>query len=69
MAQALDGLIVEVNAIDSDGRRQGGRVNSEPVVLGGDFDPPGFKVFDRLIGAAMTNLSLKVLPPNAWPRI
>ena len=38
-----------------------GRVHGEPVILRGDFDPAGFQILDRLVGAAMAEFELEGL--------
>ena len=59
VAEAFDGLIVEVDAIYYHVARQGGRVHGETVVLGSYFDFAGFQVFDGLVGAAMAEFELE----------
>src|SRR5580704_13513212 len=49
MAHAFDGLVVEVDAVHGNIRRESPGVHSETVVLGGDFDFAGGEVFDGLI--------------------
>lgn len=59
MPHSFNGLVVEVDSIDCDVARQGFRVDGESVVLRRDFDFAGFKVFDGLVPAAMSELELK----------
>src|SRR5688572_7975660 len=66
--QALDGAVVEVEVrelggaevgLPADGlvrvdRPRAGRAeDGEPVVLGGDLDPPRGQILDRVVGAAV----------------
>src|SRR5581483_2422546 len=59
MTHAFNALIVEVNPVDGDFRRQTFRVNGKAMVLRGNLDFAGFKIFDRLIGAAMAKFELE----------
>ena len=59
MVEAFDGLVVEVDAVHHDVGGQGGWINSETVVLGGDFDFAGFQFLDGLIGPAMAEFELE----------
>ena len=59
MAESFDGLIVEVDAVHHHVGGQGGRVHSEAVILGGDFNFAGFQVLDGLVGAAMAEFELE----------
>ena len=59
VAKTFDGLVVEVYSIDNNVGGQRFGVNSETVVLGGDFDFAGFQIFDRLVAAAMTKFEFE----------
>ena len=59
MAHAFDGAVVEVDVGDFHVRRQRVRVHGEPVVLGGDGDPSGAEVLDRLVAAAVAEFQLE----------
>jgi hypothetical protein len=59
MAHAFDGLVVEVDAVHGNIRRESPGVHSETVVLGGDFDFAGGEVFDGLIRAAMAEFEFE----------
>ena len=41
-----------------------GRADREAVVLGGDLDPPGLEVLDRVVGAAVAERQLEGLEPD-----
>jgi hypothetical protein len=54
----LDRLVIEVNP--STTTPMAGRLHPpQTVVLGGDFNPPRFQVFDRLVAAPMSELELE----------
>src|ERR1041384_6096483 len=57
-ADALDRLIVQVDVRDLDALRQRVRLQSEAVILRGDFDAARVAMQDRLIGSAMSELQL-----------
>lgn len=59
VAHALDGLIVEVDAVDLDRIGKGMGIDCEAMVLGSDFDFAGFEVLNGLIGAAMAKFQFK----------
>ena len=59
--EAFEGLVVEVDVARLDVGGQGGGVDGEAVVLGGDLDLAGALVADRVVGAAVAELELEGL--------
>ena len=60
MAQAFDGVVVEVDlGNDRTALFEGLRVRREAVVLRGDGDFAGFEIFDGLVAAAVAELELE----------
>ena len=60
MAQAFDGVVVEVDLGDLGAVfLEAGGVGGETVVLGGDGDFAGLEVFHRLVAAAVTEFEFK----------
>ena len=60
MSHPFQGLVVEIHLGQLDLcwiQRVG--VNTKPVILGSDHDLTCFQIFDRLIGAPMTEFQLK----------
>jgi len=53
MAEARDGLVVEVDVSDLDIGWQRVGIDRKAMVMGGDLDSAGRKVFDRLVAAAV----------------
>jgi hypothetical protein len=62
VAQALDGLIVQIDAVYRDAGRQRFRVHGKTMILRRDFDFAGFQVLHRLVCAAMTEFQFKSFP-------
>src|SRR6185436_15649692 len=50
----LDGLVIEIYAINYDLGGKAGRVHGEPMILGGDFNASGFEILHRLVASTMT---------------
>lgn len=69
VAEALEGAVVEVDEGRLGLLRDGPQVHAEAVVLGGDDYVPVAQVLHRLVGAAVPELELEVLPPRARPSI
>ncbi len=59
VAETFNGSIVEIDAVHNDVGRKRGWVNCEAVVLSGNFDTAGFKVFHRLIPTPMAKFELE----------
>ena len=59
VAEAFEGLVVEVDVAGLDVGGQGRGVDGEAVVLGGDLDLAGALVADRVVGAAVAELELE----------
>ena len=59
VAQTFDRLVVEIDAIDGDRRRQTFAVHRKTVILRRDFHFAGFQIFHRLIAAAMTEFQFE----------
>jgi len=60
VAQAFDGVVVEVNLSDLGAVfLEAGGVGGETVVLGGDGDFSGLEVFHRLVAAAVAEFEFK----------
>src|SRR5260370_27803169 len=68
VSHSLDGLVVQVDAVDRDLRRQACRFDCEAMVLRGDLDFAGFEVLDGLIGAAMAKFQFESLAPKGLPQ-
>ncbi len=64
VSQAFERLIVEIHVAWLDVGRQGARVNSEAVVLGGDLDLAGRLIPNRVVGPAVSKLELECLGPE-----
>jgi len=56
---AFNCLIIEVYPVNFDVFREGVRIHSEAMILGGDFDLTGFQVFHGLIAAAMAEFEFE----------
>ena len=65
MAHPFDRLIVQVAVCHLERRRQRRFVDGEPVILRGYLHAAVIEIQDRLIRAAMAELELKVLLPQA----
>ena len=64
---ALDGLVVQIDAVHGDFRRQAFRVHGKTVVLRRDFHPAGFQILDRLVRAAMAEFQFEGFPAERLP--
>ena len=62
VAQALDGLVIEIDAVHFHFGRQARGVHRETVILRGDFNAAAGQVFDRLIAAAVAKFEFKGFP-------
>ena len=58
---AFDGLIVEINPIHDDIAGQRFGIDRESVILGSDFNLPGFQILDRMVGTAMAEFEFESL--------
>src|ERR1041385_685845 len=58
----FDGLIVQIDTINTDLRWQRFRIDGEAVILRSDLDAAGGEILHRLIGAAMTELEFEGFP-------
>ena len=56
---AFHRLVVEIDAVHCHVGRQRFRIDREAMILGSDFDFAGFKIFDRLIAAAMAEFQFE----------
>src|SRR3954453_19338953 len=56
---SLDSLVVQVDPVHADLRRQRCGIDGETVILRGDFDAAGLEVLHRLIAAPMAELQLE----------
>ncbi len=67
VAQALDGLVVQIDAVHRDARSQRFRVHRKAVILRRDFDPAGFQILHRLVRAAMAEFQFESFPAKRLP--
>lgn len=56
MAEAFDGVVVEIDVVDFDIGGEGVGVDSVAVVLGGDVDAAGGVIAYRVVAAAVSEL-------------
>jgi len=68
MFQALDSLVIQIDSVDRNIRRQRGGVNGKSVILRRDLDFSCFEVLHRLIAAAMAKLEFERLAPQGLPQ-
>ena len=67
VAHAFDGAVVEIDMGDLDVGGQGGGIDGEAVVLGGDGHFATAKVLHRLVAAAMAEFELEGLSAECVP--